>query len=285
MSTLSFIKMHGLGNDFAVFDARETPASLTSSAVRRIADRHLGVGCDQVIVIEPSGDDLADAAMRVFNADGSEVAACGNAARCVGQLVMEGLGADHMVLATQAGLLDIEAAKGGLISVDMGPARLDWRDIPLREAVDTAHLGISHPGFSPVAHSDGCAVSMGNPHLVFFLEDISSVNLENVGPKLEHHEMFPQRTNVEFVQVLSPSSLRMRVWERGAGVTLACGTGACASVVAAARLGLADRKCDVELDGGTLHVEWMNDDHVMMTGPAEVSFRGALSPDLLRGDV
>ncbi len=279
MDTIPFIKMHGLGNDFVVIDARQDPVAVSSGGARAIADRHHGIGCDQVILIEPSADGLGDVFMRILNADGGEVAACGNATRCVASLLMAEKGADHVVIETAGGLLDAEKGDGGLICVDMGRARLDWRDIPLSEATDTLHLPISENGLT-----DGCAVNMGNPHLVFFVEDVDAIPLEVVGPKLERHKMFPQRTNVGIARVMAPDRLRLRVWERGAGITQACGSGACAALVAANRRGLCDKKAEIELDGGVLTVEWLNDEHVLMTGPVATSFHGALDSALLSGD-
>ncbi len=268
--------MHGLGNDFVILDARETAFALDAAAARAIADRHTGVGCDQVIVMEAADDGLADVFMRIFNADGGEVAACGNAARCVASLLFSDSGADHAVIGTESGLRDAEKTSDGHIAVDMGRALFDWRDIPLAEAVDSNHPGISE---GPLA--DGCAVGMGNPHLVFFVDDADSVALEKLGPKLERHPLFPERTNVEVVQVLSSGKLRLRVWERGAGITKACGSGACAALVAAHRRGLAERRAEMVLDGGTLVVEWLADDHVLLTGPVATSFNGELDQNLL----
>ena len=188
---IPFVKMHGLGNDFVVFDARAQAVTLTHSQIAAIADRHTGVGCDQLIVIGPARDRTSDAWMSIFNADGSEVSACGNATRCVAAVLMGQSGLDQVVIETKAGLLDAERRGDGLVAVDMGPARLDWREIPLAEAVDTLHLGITHgPLIDPVA------VSMGNPHGVFFVEDAEAVDLTKWGPGLEHHDMFPERANI-----------------------------------------------------------------------------------------
>lgn len=276
MDGVPFIKMHGLGNDFVVLDSREMPLRLNAAQVRGIADRHKGVGCDQVIVIEKTDTGLADVGMRIFNADGGEVAACGNASRCVAALVMEELNRDHLIIETKAGLLDAEGHANGAITIDMGRAKLDWRDIPLREAVDTLHVPLS---MGPL--SDPTAVSMGNPHAVFFVKDVDAIDLATLGPKLERHEIFPERANIEIAQVISPEKIRVRVWERGTGITLACGTGACAALVAASRRGLASRKADIVLDGGVLTVEWLKDDHVLMSGPAAISFKGQLAKELL----
>ena len=277
--TREFLKMHGLGNDFVVIDARNTPYSPAEAEVRAIADRKTGVGCDQFIVVEPATKAGSSGFMRIHNADGSEVSACGNASRCVGWLLLEETGAERVAFETKAGLLEAYRADPdhtGLsrVTVDMGPARLDWSEIPLAGPADTLRLDIEQDGFAgPVA------VSMGNPHAVFFVEDAEAVPLTEVGPRLEHHPAFPERANIEFAQVLSPTAIRMRVWERGTGVTRACGTGACATVVAAARRGLTGRKADVILDGGTLTIEWLDDGRVLMTGPVALSFTGRLAPE------
>ena len=266
--------MHGLGNDFVVLDARAQPLDLSDDAVRAIANRHTGVGCDQLVIIRPSA--RADAFMELRNADGSEISACGNATRCLASLLMREIGRDAATIETKAGLLSATAAPEGLISVDMGRARLDWREIPLVEDADTNHLPLSLDGLS-----DPCAVSMGNPHAVFFVPDAEAVDLEKLGPPLEHASLFPERCNIEVAQVLSPDRIRMRVWERGTGVTQACGTGACATLVAAARRGLTGRRAEVILDGGSLFIEWLDDGHVMMIGPAALSYTGILDPSFL----
>ncbi len=276
MDGVPFIKMHGLGNDFVMLDTREMPLRLNAAQVRGIADRHKGVGCDQVIVIEKTDTGLADVGMRIFNADGGEVEACGNASRCVAALLMEELNRDHLIIETKAGLLDAEGQANGAITIDMGRAKLDWRDIPLREAMDTLHLPLS---LGPL--SDPAAVNMGNPHAVFFVKDAEAIDLESLGPKLERHAMFPDRANIEIAQIISPEKIRVRVWERGTGITLACGTGACAALVAANRRGLASRKADIVLDGGVLTIEWLKDEHVLMSGPAAISFKGHLAKELL----
>jgi diaminopimelate epimerase len=274
MNITPFIKMHGLGNDFVILDAREAALALDAASARAIANRRTGIGCDQVIVMEKADDGLADVFMRIFNADGGEIAACGNAARCVASLLFADSGSEHVVIGTESGLRDAEKAPDNQISVDMGRALFDWRDIPLAEATDSNHPGISE---GPLA--DGCAVGMGNPHLVFFVDDAESVALETLGPKLERHSLFPERTNVEIVEVLSPEKLRLRVWERGVGITSACGTGACAALVAAHRRGLAERRAEMMLDGGTLVVEWLTDDHMLLTGPVATSFTGELGSE------
>jgi len=280
-----FVKMHGLGNDFAVIDRRgavngaangASLAEIGVEAARAIADRRTGVGCDQLLLIEPAKNPLADAFMRIRNADGGEVEACGNGARCVAALLMAETGRPHVVIETVVGLLDAEAAGDGRVTVDMGQVRLDWREIPLGQPMDTLHLDLTQGKLS-----DPVAVNVGNPHVVFFVPDAEKVDIEKIGPLLERHRLFPERTNVEVASVIAPDRLRMRVWERGVGVTRACGTGACATLVAAARRKLTGRRGSVVLDGGELEIEWLADDHVRMTGPATVSFTGRLDASLL----
>ena len=273
MHALAFTKMHGLGNDFVVIDARQQQVAMAPDLARAIADRHQGVGCDQLIVIERPTVAEACAFMRIFNADGSEVGACGNATRCVAALLMRERGADRIDLETVAGLIHARAAAGGTIGVDLGPVKTDWHSIPLAEARDTLHLDVSA---GPL--SDGVAVSVGNPHVVFFVDDAEAVPLSELGPVIEHHPLFPERTNVEVVQVLGPSTSRVRVWERGAGITRACGTGACAAAVAAVRRNLSERSVEVVMDGGSLQVEWRADGTVCLTGPVATSFSGSLVP-------
>lgn len=269
--TVSFLKMHGLGNDFVVIDARVTPFVPDAAQARAIADRRTGVGCDQLIIIEPPRTDGADAFMRIRNPDGTEVAACGNATRCVAALLMTERGTDRTTIETNAGLLNATPGPDGQITVDMGPARLEWRDIPIAEAMDTLHLPVSA---GPLA--DPVGVGMGNPHAVFFVPDAEAIPLAAVGPVLEHAPLFPERANIEVAQILSRIRIRMRVWERGAGITAACGSGACATLVAAVRRGLADRRAELVLDGGSLIIEWRDDGHVLMTGPIATSFSGTL---------
>lgn len=272
----SFLKMHGLGNDFVVLDARARPLAVDPAAIRRVADRRLGAGCDQLIVVRPAGDTRADAFMGIWNADGSEVSACGNATRCVAWILMRESGRGEAVIETKAGLLTATAAGEGEVTVDMGAARLAWQDIPLAQAMDTAHLPVSAETLT-----DPVGVGMGNPHAVFFVADAEAVDLPRLGPQLEHHPLFPERCNIEVAQVLSGGRIRMRVWERGTGITLACGTGACAALVAAVRRGLTERRAEVVLDGGSLTIEWRDDNHVLMTGPVALAYTGALDPSLL----
>jgi diaminopimelate epimerase len=266
-----FVKMNGLGNDFVVVEALEAPFKPTHDVVRAIASRGGGVGCDQLIVLEPSEN--ANAFMRIWNADGLEVEACGNAARCVGWLLMQALRREAVTIETVVGVLHATRAGEGLITVDMGVPGLEWGEIPLSGPMDTRELDLRMDG----GHGGPGCVSVGNPHLVFFVADVLATPVMALGPWFETHKRFPARTNVEFTQVLARDHLRVRVWERGVGVTTACGTGACAAVVAASRRDLADRTATVTLDGGDLTIEWReSDDHLLMTGPIAVEFVGRL---------
>ncbi|HEX4097045.1 MAG TPA: diaminopimelate epimerase [Caulobacteraceae bacterium] len=272
-----FLKMNGTGNDFVVVEARSAPFAPTVEEVRAIANRETGVGCDQLISIEPASKaEPADAFMRIWNADGGEVSACGNATRCVAWLLTEASEFTKVAIATGAGVLLAERVGEHRVQVDMGKPGLDWRHIPLAEPMDTRGIELQvGPIDAPVLHTPGC-VDMGNPHVVFFVKDVATAPVKQVGPMIEHHRLFPQRTNVGFAEIVSPDRIRLRVWERGVGETRACGTGACAALVAAARRGLTGRKATVELTGGELEIEWRPDGQVMMTGPIEVEFTGAL---------
>lgn len=270
-----FWKMHGCGNDFVVLDAREAPIRLSESTIRWIGDRHRGVGFDQLLTIEPPKAEGADIFMRIHNPDGGEAGACGNGTRCVADLVLSQSSQDKLRIETQRGILECDRLPDGLIRVDMGPPQLDWAEIPLAGETDTLSLPIaSGPLRAPVA------VGMGNPHCIFFVDDADAddVAVEKLGPGLEHHPLYPERTNVEVASRVDAITLRLRVWERGAGVTFACGSGTCATVVAAIRRGIIDgRHADVIVDGGKLHIEWREEDgHVLMTGPTALSFKGVL---------
>jgi diaminopimelate epimerase len=272
--TRPFLKMNGLGNDFVVVEARSAPFAPTAADVRAIADRASGVGCDQLISVEPAPD--ADAFVRFWNADGEEVSACGNGSRCVGWLLMQSSGKDEVVIETKAGRLVATRAGERLVSVDMGPPGLDWSQIPLAQAHDTRALDVALYDHPALGQAPGC-VSMGNPHVVFFVPDIETAPVAEAGPIIERHPLFPEHVNVGFAQVKDRGRIRLRVWERGAGLTKACGTGACAAMVAAARRDLIDRAATLELDGGELFIEWREDGHVIMTGPAAVDFAGELT--------
>ncbi len=267
-----FLKMHGCGNDFVVFDERPKPLGLTATRAAAIAHRRTGVGCDQFIVMErpPSGSN-ADVFMRIRNPDGSEAGACGNATRCVASLYAAETGRSQLVVQTISGNLPAVINADGTVTVDMGPARLDWQDIPLAHAADTLHLPLAE---GPVR--DPAGASMGNPHATFFVPDVETLDVEALGPVLEHAPLFPERANIGFATILAPDRIRLRVWERSAGLTLACGSGACATIVNAARRGLTGRRARIIADGGALDMEWRDDGHVMMTGPVATAFRGMI---------
>lgn len=256
-----FHKMHGAGNDFILVE-RDAAVGLAPSQIARLSDRRRGIGCDQFIVIGPAVAG-ADAVMTIYNADGSGAGACGNATRCVAALLHRRTGLAVAAIQTEAGVLQAETLGDGQVRVDMGVARLDWQDIPLARAMDTLHLDL--PG-------DPAAASMGNPHITFFDTGLDAAG--RVGPQMETDALFPQRVNVGFAEVLAPDRIRLRVWERGAGLTLACGTGACAALVNAHRRGLSGRQADMVLDGGVLGIEWRLDGHVLMTGPVATAYEG-----------
>jgi diaminopimelate epimerase len=270
-----FLKMNGLGNDFVVVEARSAPFVPGLEQARAIADRQAGIGCDQIIAIALSAN--SEASIRFWNADGVEVGACGNGTRCVAWLLMEASGKDETVFETEAGTLSARRAGFRAVTVDMGEPGLDWTQIPLAEAMDTRGVELQvGPIDDPILHTPGC-VSMGNPHVVFFVPHVAAAPVTQVGPMIEHHHLFPERVNVGFAEIVSRNHIRLRVWERGAGLTKACGTGACAALVAAFRRGLVDRRASVEFEGGALEIEWRESDgHVLMTGPIEVEFTGNL---------
>lgn len=269
-----FLKMNGAGNDFVVVEARSQPFTPDAAQVRAIADRSGATGCDQLIAIEPSA--RADAFMRIWNGQGGQVDACGNATRCVGWLLLEETHADRAVIETNAGLLSIDRAGPLKVRVDMGEPRLNWWEIPLSRPMDTVSLDL----FAEPDLAMPGAVSMGNPHLVYFVADVEGFPAADTGSKLEFNALFPEQVNVGFAEIKARDRIRLRVWERGAGLTQACGTGACAALVAAHRRGLTERKATVEMDGGDLVIEWREaDNHVLMTGPVELEYAGALDLD------
>lgn len=267
-SGLPFMKMHGLGNDFVVVDARASDPKMTAQIAKGIGDRHFGVGFDQLAIITQG---QADAHLTFYNADGSTAGACGNATRCIARYLMDEADRDHLHLTSARGDLMAKDAGGGLTSVNMGQPQLAWRDVPLAHDMDTLELPIE---------GTPTATGMGNPHCTFFVEDVQTVTLETFGPEMEHHPLYPQRTNVQIAQILGPDHIRMRVWERGVGITWASGSSSCAVAVAAARRGLTNRDVQIDLDGGTLHVDWRADG-VWMTGPTTHVFTGMLTPTFL----
>lgn len=268
---MRYFKMNGCGNDFIIIDARSRGSlPLSQKQARDIADREHGLGCDQVIAVERSI--RGDAYMRIWNASGGEVEACGNATRCVAWLLMEEGGATSRRIETPVGMLYAERRGDKIITVDMGSPLLRWEEIPLARPMDTLLMDFTAGGYKGPG-----AVNMGNPHVVFFVEDVAAAPLESLGPKVERDPMFPEGVNAGFAEIRSPEQLRLRVWERGAGLTKACGTGACAAVVAAHRQGRTGRNVEVLVDGGSLEIEWRaGDDRVLMTGPIELEATGEL---------
>ena len=271
-----FVRMNGAGNDFVVVNALETPFVPTADQARAIANRETGQGCDQLIAIEPSAS--ADAFMRVWNADGGEVETCGNALRCVGWLLMQSTGKDSVIIDTLAGPTTATRAGDRRVKVDMGAPATDWTEIPLAEEMDTRGIELQvGPIDAPILHTPG-AVSMGNPHVVFFTDRQDEAFVRGSGSLVEHHPLFPEGVNVGFANVLAPDRIRLRVWERGAGLTKACGTGACAALVATARRGLTGRHAVIEADGGELEIDWDEaTGRVFMTGPIEIEGTGTLA--------
>ena len=264
--------MHGLGNDFVVIDGRVNGFAPSEKFLRAVANRKRGVGCDQFVFLRKPKSPDADIFLEMYNADGSTLGACGNATRCIASLMFKELGRKKCVIETVSGLLSAWEDPSGLIAVDFGEPRLAWNEIPLAREVDTLHAPIASGGlFAP------CCVSMGNPHAVFFVPDVDAVALAETGSHLELDPMFPDRCNIEIAQVLASDRIRMRVWERGTGITEACGSGACATLVAAVRRGLCDRRATIVLDGGELVIEWRDDNHVLMIGPASLSFSGVVA--------
>ena len=300
---IDFIKMHGLGNDFVLLDGRKTHMHLTPTQIRLIADRHLGVGCDQIMIMHPARTS-ADIYLQMLNADGSEAGACGNGTRCVASVLLSELGKDTVFIETISGVLSAWRHQD-MISVNMGAARFLPEDIPFLNS-ELEQEDLIYVPFQQITPETATLVSMGNPHTVFFVSDVEAVELEKIGPMIEHHSYFPERTNVEFVQLISPTNsptkfqvnacvkLRMRVWVRGAGVTRACGSGACAAAVAAIRRGLIERRAEIILDGGSLWIDVKTDDaetlgvqhsgknNVIMTGPVSHSFSGQITHAFLQ---
>lgn len=270
--------MHGCGNDFVVLDRRRSDAAIPAAAAPVLADRHTGIGCDQIIVIEAPRDPRAQAFMRILNADGSEAEACGNATRCIAALLARETGASRLKIETIAGLLAAELLAGGQVAVDMGEVRTGWRDIPLARAMNTDRADLV---LGPLA--EPVCTNIGNPHATFFVAQVETIDLAKLGPTLEHHELFPQRANIGVAAIAGPDTIRLRVWERGAGITRACGSGACAALVAAHRRGLCGRAATVVVDGGSLSIAWRDDNRVVMTGPAVESFTGSFDAALIGG--
>ncbi len=270
------MKMNGLGNDFVMIDARAEPVRLSAADAGAIASRTSGAGCDQVIVLEPSR--TADVFMRILNADGSEVNACGNASRCVAALLNPGLGRNRISIETRAGTLDAQVGDDGRVTVDMGAPRFTWNEIPLAQpAADTRAIDLTFALPDGRMLAQPSVVNVGNPHCIFWVRDAGSYDLTAFGADLEHHPLLPERANISLAETIDERTIKLRVWERGTGITRACGTAACAVAVSAARTGRTGRKVDVHQPGGVLAIEWRdNDDHILMTGPVEFEFAGII---------
>ena len=282
MSGVPYLKMNGLGNDFVIVDGRESGQRFSTRAVQKIGDRVSGVGFDQMIVMERPAPG-SDVFMRIYNADGSEISACGNATRCVAALLAEELGRPGVIIETRAGLL-MATVTDDFVTVDMGKPKFDWDQIPLAEEfADTTGIELQlGPIDAPILHTPS-VVNVGNPHAIFWVSDVDSYDLGRFGPLLENHPIFPERANIELAQVISPDRIKVRVWERGVGLTRACGTGACAVAVAAVRKGLANRRVTIELPGGPLEIDWRSsDDHILMTGPWTLDGEGVVPEEWLK---
>ena len=278
MTRIAFRKMHGLGNDFVVLDQRRDPHPIDAAAARVLADRHTGIGCDQLLLLEPPRDARAQVFMRILNPDGSEAEACGNGTRCVASLIAAETGLSTPTIETAAGLLPATVGGAGIATVYMGEPRFDWHDIPLARATDTLHVDLR---CGPL--TDAVCTNMGNPHATFFVGDAEAVDLAALGPSLEHDPLFPQRANIGVATVIDRRTIRFRVWERGVGITRACGSGACAAMVAAYRRGLVDERITVRLDGGDLEITWRGEGAVLMAGPVALSFEGTFDAALIGG--
>ncbi len=280
-TAIAFRKMNGLGNDFVVIDARERPVSISKEQARAIADRKTGIGCDQLIVMEKSS--LADVRMRIWNAEGGEVESCGNASRCIADIVMDERGANSATIDTKGGFLVGKRAGKLMVTIDQGKPKFDWDKIPLSEKfADTRHIELQvGPIDEPLMHSPS-VVNVGNPHCIFWVNDLNVINLGRIGPMLENHPLFPERANIEMAKVVSRNHVIVNVWERGAGLTKACGTAACAVMAAGYRIKIIDAKCRVTLPGGDLMMSVDPDTgHIIMTGPLEYEYDGVLPEGML----
>jgi diaminopimelate epimerase len=278
---IAFRKMNGLGNDFVVIDARERPISISDAQAKAIANRTTGIGCDQLIVMENSS--LADVKMRIWNAEGGEVESCGNASRCIADIVMDEKGEDSATIYTKGGFLVGRQAGKLQVTIDMGKPKFNWDQIPLSEKfADTRHIELQvGPIDAPLMHSPS-VVNVGNPHCIFWVKDLDVVNLGRVGPMLENHPLFPERANIEMAKVVARDHVIVNVWERGAGLTKACGTAACAVMAAGFRIKIIDRAARVTLPGGDLSMSINEEtDHVIMTGPLEYEYEGVIPEGLL----
>ncbi|MDC0226507.1 diaminopimelate epimerase [Alphaproteobacteria bacterium] len=270
MEKINFIKMHGLGNDFVIIDNRQNDLIINNNLINKLSDRKTGAGCDQLIVINATKEINIQAKIEIFNPNGDRAEACGNGTRCVAKLLFKESGRDELQIQSDAGILHAKKIDSKNISVNLGKLSTKWQVIPLSRDIDTLNIPINIDGFS-----NGVAVNIGNPHIIFFGKNINDVDLESIGSEIEHHELFPEKTNVEIVEIINKNTIKMRVWERGAGLTLACGSGACASVFAGHIKNLLDNNVEVQLERGSLFINIKNNEAIMQ-GPAEISFHGTL---------
>ena len=262
--------MHGLGNDFVIIDNRLKNIDITKNLINKLSDRKSGAGCDQLITINPSYNNNIEASIEIFNSDGDRAEACGNGTRCVAKLLFDESKKKEIDILSDAGILNARKVDEFNISVNLGKLSTDWKKIPLSKDIDTLNIPINIKGFSK-----GIAVNIGNPHIVFFGNNIDKVDLSNIGPIIENNNLFPNKTNVEIIEIINKNKIKMRVWERGVGITMACGSGACASVYAGLLKNLLDNNVEVELNLGSLFISIENNE-ATMTGPAEISFLGSI---------
>jgi len=270
---IPFKKMHGLGNDFVVIDSRYKEIEPSNLQIKKISDRRTGIGFDQLLIIKESKHN--DAFMSVYNANGSVVETCGNGARCIAKIIMNESKKEKVVIDTLAGPITAWENSNGLISADMGKPSMDWRDIPLSHEISTINLDLRIKNLPP-----GIAINIGNPHIVFLVKNLKALKIDKIAPQIEHHNIFPENTNVEFVEYINKNHIKMRVWERGVGITQACGTGACAAAVASIIKNLTERSLTVSLDGGDLQIEWLENNNIILSGPAHDSFNGITNDKL-----
>ena len=270
MSKIDFIKMHGLGNDFVIIDKRNLDVTITKDLINKLSDRKSGAGCDQLITISSSQQIKIDAVIEIFNPNGDKAEACGNGTRCVAKLLFDETKKKEINILSDYGILKAINNNNGNISVNLGEISTGWEKIPLSEKIDTLNIPIKINGFS-----NGIAVNIGNPHVVFFGKNISDVDLKEIGSSIENNKLFPNKTNVEIIEIINNKKIKMRVWERGVGITLACGSGACASVYAGQLKGLLDNNVEVQLERGSLFIS-IEKKEAILTGPAEISFYGSM---------
>ena len=270
---INYTKMHGLKNDFIIIDGREKKISLNSNKIKKISDRKKGLGCDQVVILEKPKKKSALAFVKFYNSDGSKTKACGNAARCAAFLLMKEFKKKKIIFQTEAALLNASLTKNNQVSVDIGKAYFRWKQIPLKRKTDINKIDFKIDSFS-----NPFVVNVGNPHIVFFVKNLKKINLKKVGPKIEKLSLFPERINVNFAKILNNNKIALRVWERGAGITKACGTGASATTVAAIKNKLINKKtCYVQMEGGELKIEYKKNGHIVMTGPIKTIKKGVLN--------